>query len=41
MEKDFHFYLIYALAETAGFADDEAFTVAYASQFVDDNNEKQ
>jgi len=41
MEKDFHFYLIYALAETAGFADDDAFTVAYASQFVDDNNEKQ
>ena len=39
MEKDFHFYLIYALAKKAGL--DSSDLIAYASQFVDDNNEGQ
>ncbi len=39
MEKDFHYYMTYALARAAGL--DKAGTVAYASQFVDDNNEGQ
>jgi hypothetical protein len=37
MEKDFHYYLIYAIAVLTGTAD--ADIVAYASQFTDDNNE--
>ncbi len=41
MEKDFHFYVTYALANTAGFADEESHAIAYASQYVDDNNERQ
>ncbi len=47
MKIDFHFYLIYALAEKCGFNRDkgngetEAQVIAYASQYVDDNNERQ
>ncbi|MDY6844735.1 MAG: DUF6765 family protein [Thermodesulfobacteriota bacterium] len=41
MEKDYHFYVIYALAHTAGFTAEESHTIAYASQYVDDNNEMQ
>jgi hypothetical protein len=37
MEKDFHYYLVHAMAVLTGTA--HADTVAYASQFVDDNNE--
>jgi len=47
MEKDFHFYIIYALAKVSGFdrkvkgtEDNEAQIIAYASQYVDDNCEK-
>ena len=36
MQKDFHFYAIYALARRAGFNPQEAEIVAYASQFTDD-----
>lgn len=39
MEKDFHYYLIYGIAKTAGF--DDADIIAASSQFVDDNNEGQ
>jgi len=39
MEKDFHYYLIYAVAKTTGF--DRADIIATSSQFVDDNNEGQ
>lgn len=39
MEKDFHYYIIYSLAKLAGRKDAER--IAYASQFVDDNNEGQ
>ncbi len=41
MKKDFHYYVVYALADTAGFSPDESHTIAYASQYVDDNNEEQ
>lgn len=39
MEKDFHYYMIYALAKVAGLQKPDV--IAYASQFVDDNNEGQ
>lgn len=38
MQKDFHYDVIYVLAIWAGFASDEAFKIAYASQYVDDAN---
>ena len=47
MKDDFHYYLIYALAEKAGWDNDlgneetEAAIIAYASQYVDDNTESQ
>jgi hypothetical protein len=41
MEKDFHFYVTYALAHKAGFTPEESHIIAYASQYVDDNNERQ
>jgi len=37
MEKDFHYYLIYALAKVTG--SNAPDVIAYASQFTDDNNE--
>jgi hypothetical protein len=40
MEKDFHYYLVYSLASITGYQK-SATTIAYASQFVDDNNEGQ
>jgi len=39
MEKDFHYYLIYALVKITGLNNPDL--VAYASQFMDDNNEGQ
>jgi len=39
MEKDFHYYLTYALVKVAGFSRPDL--IAYSSQFVDDNNEGQ
>jgi len=36
MQIDMHFYGVYALARAAGLNPEEAHTVAYASQFVDD-----
>ena len=41
MQKDFHFYVIYALADKAGFSQEDSFIIAYSSQYVDDNNERQ
>lgn len=35
MNVEFHYYVIYHLARKAGFADQEAWTVAYSSQHVD------
>lgn len=39
MEKDFHYYLIYSMAALTQQPDAEI--IAFASQFVDDNNERQ
>jgi len=39
MEKDFHYYLTYALTKITSLNNPEV--VAYSSQFVDDNNEGQ
>ncbi len=39
MEKDFHYFLIYAISKITG--NPNADITAYASQFVDDNNEGQ
>lgn len=36
MQKDMHFYGVYALARAAGIKPEAALTIAYASQFVDD-----
>jgi hypothetical protein len=36
MKKDFHYDVIYFLAKHAGFNEKDAFTIAYSSQFVDD-----
>lgn len=36
MQIDFHYYCIGVLAKTAGFKVDDALTIAYASQYVDD-----
>jgi hypothetical protein len=47
MKIDFHFYLIYALATRCGFdrkldnGKTESYIIAYASQYVDDNNGNQ
>ena len=39
MEKDFHYFLTYALVKITGFKNSGI--IAFASQFVDDNNEGQ
>ena len=40
MQSDIHFYGIYALSRAAGIPREDAHTIAYASQFVDDSTEK-
>jgi hypothetical protein len=39
MEKDFHYYMTYAMVKLTGCAQPDI--IAYACQFVDDNNEGQ
>lgn len=41
MEKDFHFYCTAVLAKAAGFNAQDALTLAYASQYVDDAAENK
>lgn len=41
MEKDFHHHIIYALAKMSGFDRGEAKIIAYASQYVDDNCDRE
>ncbi len=36
MQRDFHYYATAVLARAAGFGEDEALTIAYAAQYVDD-----
>lgn len=38
MDVEFHYYMTYLIAAKAGFDHDEALTIAYASQYVDDND---
>lgn len=37
MNIEFHYYMVYYLAKEAGFQPEEAYTIAYASQYTDDN----
>jgi hypothetical protein len=41
MQKDFHYDIIFALAKEAGYSDADANIVAYASQYVDDNTDRE
>lgn len=41
MQKDFHYYCIAVLAKAAGFSPEDALTIAYASQYVDDATESE
>jgi len=40
MDKEFHFYITYIIAQRAGFNDENSYKIAYASQYTDDNNIK-
>ena len=40
MQSDMHFYGTYVLSRAAGIPREDAHTIAYASQFVDDSTEK-
>ncbi len=40
MDIEFHYYVIYILASKAGFSSGDARTIAYASQYVDDNTKQ-
>ena len=37
MDEEFHYYITYLIAVKSGFGIDDSKTIAYASQFVDDN----
>ncbi|MDJ1305768.1 MAG: hypothetical protein MRQ09_06025 [Candidatus Midichloria sp.] len=37
MDTEFHYYVTYLIARKAGFATSDAYKIAYASQYVDDN----
>ena len=41
MQKDFHYDVIYTLAKEAGYKNDEAYVIAYSSQYVDDNTDRE
>ncbi len=38
MDVEFHYYVTYIVAKRAGFSKDDAYLIAYSSQYVDDNN---
>lgn len=38
MDKEFHYYITYFIAQKAGFSDQDAYVLAYSSQYTDDNN---
>jgi hypothetical protein len=40
MDIEFHYYMMYLIAAKAGFGVKDAYTIAYASQYVDDNDLK-
>lgn len=37
MDVEFHYYIVYILAQRAGFSEEESYIIAYSSQYVDDN----
>ncbi|MDA8104143.1 MAG: hypothetical protein M0Z71_02065 [Nitrospiraceae bacterium] len=37
MDIEFHYYMTHLIALRAGFKPDDAFKIAYASQYTDDN----
>ncbi len=41
MQKDFHYDIVCTLAKVAGYSDNEANIIAYASQYVDDNTDRE
>jgi len=41
MQRDFHYDVIFALAKEAGYRHSDANTIAYASQYVDDNTDRE
>lgn len=41
MQRDFHYYVVYAVAKEAGYGDNEANVIAYASQYADDNTDRE
>jgi hypothetical protein len=38
MDREFHSYMTYIIALRAGFETDDAYTIAYSSQYTDDND---
>jgi len=40
MQKDFHYYVIYAMAIRAGYKKEQCDIIAYSSQYVDDNSKR-
>lgn len=40
MDIDFHFYINYILAASAGFSSDDSYIIAYSAQHVDDNRSR-
>ena len=40
MDIEFHYYITYILAKQSGFSAEDAFKIAYSSQYTDDNNKK-
>lgn len=38
MDIEFHYYMTYLIAVRAGFKVDDAYTIAYSSQYTDDND---
>jgi hypothetical protein len=41
MQKDFHYDIIFAVAKEGGYSDADANIIAYASQYVDDNTDRE
>ena len=40
MDKEFHFYVTYIIAQRAGFGPEDSYRIAYSSQYTDDNTRK-
>jgi len=40
MDKEFHFFITYIVAQKAGFGPEDSYRIAYSSQYTDDNTRK-